>query len=301
MNTIQFMNYAVSYLSKQNNSDQKWYRFFTEDLQQDFKPLKYVRKMSTPAQISSFTESEKEHFYYLFSQFNCEALIVFEQCLMLASRTLKNSLQNESEKKALLHFVREEFLHTRAFKRYLGTESVYNYPQNSLVVHRCHRLKNIFAWILKKDPMAIIVPGLKSETYSLFYTKLLCRYPEIKESTFSKLNQLHSEDETAHVQFDYDFVESVYDRRSLVGKIKFFAATYLMIFFIQFIVLLGFQRIIKNIRPRITRLGGLFLLIKIFRWVLWNFQPYIQTKRNLKSLFKQRKHRLYKILSPGTL
>lgn len=295
------MNYAVSYLSKQNNSDQKWYQFFATDLHQDFEPLKYAPEMSTPAQISNFKSSEKEHFYFLFAQFNCEALIVFEQCLMLASRILKKSLKNENENKALMHFVREEFLHTKAFKKYLTKESVYNFPQNSLVVHRCHRLKNIFTWILKKEPMAIIIPGLKSETYSLFYSRLLGKHPDIKNSTFSKLNQLHSEDEVAHVQFDYNFVESVYDGRSFLGKLRFFSYTYLMIFFIQFIVLLGFQKIIKDVRPQAGFFGRLYLLAKIFRWVLWNFQPYIQTKRNLKSLFKQRNHRLYRILSPGTL
>ena len=167
------MDYAVSYLQKQKNYLNKWKQFFETDLGLDFKTLQYDRDFPSPVnELSEFSDSEKRHFYCCFSQFNCEALIVFEQCFMFASRILMRTLSENDEKRALHHFHKEEFIHTKAFRSYLRTEKTYLFPEKSLVVHRYHLLKNIFAWILKREPLAIIIPGAKSETYSLFYSKL---------------------------------------------------------------------------------------------------------------------------------
>lgn len=298
------MDYAASYLEKQNKFLGKWTQFFQADLCESFKPLEYTDKIPSPLEAmpeAHWNEEEKRHFFYLFAQFNCEALILFEQCLMYASRKLGTSLPNALEKEAILHFAREEFIHTKAFRHYLRREQVYQFPQRSLVVHRCHRLKNLFAWLLKQDPMAIVIPGAKSETYSLFYSKLFERQFGRDGNTFTKLNVLHSEDEVAHVQFDYQFADSVIAKRSLPQQFKFILFTFLTILVIQFIVILGFSQALKELRPHSSFWFRLKTMRRIFRWVLWNFPPYMQTRRSLQATYSQRKHFMYRFFRLGSL
>lgn len=250
---------------------------------------------------AQWSEQEMRHFFYLFSQFNCEALILFEQCFMYASKRLAVSLHDTVERRALLHFAKEEFAHTQAFRRYLRKESVLGFPQKSLLVHRQHRLKNIFTWILRQEPLAIMIPGAKSETYSLFYTKLFEKQFGKDGNTFTRLHTLHSEDEVHHVQFDYNFADSILAKRSLFGQLKFIFYTFLMMLFIQFIVISGFGHALKELRPHSSLWFRIKSMRRIFNWVLWSFNPYIQTRRSLKATYSQRKHFMYKFFLLGSL
>ncbi len=298
------MDYATSYLKKQENSFAKWTEFLQKDLQQDFRPLEYSDEIPSPLEDfpqDNWSEKEKTRFYYLFAQFNCEALIIFEQCFMYATRKLVRTLPNPLERTALRHFAREEFIHTKAFRAYLRKEIVFHFPQKALVIHGSPLLKNIFAWILRQEPLAIIIPGAKSETYSLFYSKLFEKLFGQEGNTFTHLNALHSEDEVSHVQFDYNFVDSVLQRRSLFEQIRFVFYTFLLIFFIQFIILSGFSRVVKQLRPRSSVWFRVRLMGRIFKWILWSFNPYLQTRRSLRATYSQRPHFMYKFFLLGSL
>lgn len=298
------MSYAAIYLKKQEHSLEKWDRFLNEDLRNSFVPLSFSEDFPSPVEdlgLKSWTPADKRQFYYLFAQFNCEALVIFEQCFMYSSRVLRKQLSNSDEKQALMHFAREEFFHTRAFRRYLAAEAIYNFPQKSLLIHRSHRLKNVFAWILRHEPMAIIIPGAKSETYSLFFTKLLEKFFGKQGNSLTHLNSLHSEDEVFHIQFDYNFADSTVEKRGFLGKLKFVFFTFLMILVIQFIVILGFFQALKMLRPQDSTWTRLCTMKAVFKWVLWSFQPYIQTRRNLQATYRQRKPLMYKLFRLGSL
>jgi hypothetical protein len=298
------MDYAANYLNRQRDSLGKWHHFIEENLHQNFQALTYEESL-TPffgsEDWDSWTPEQRQKLFYLFCQFNCETLMTFEQCFMFASSRQMQFIKSDIERDAYRHFVREEFLHTKAFRHYLRAETAFDFPRKSLFVHRCHRLKNIFAWILKKEPLAIIIPGAKSEAYSLFYAKLLERSFKSKQNSFTDLNTLHSKDEVFHVQFDYNFVESVLKDWSLLKQLRFIFYTFFIILNIQFIVVLGLMNMIKDVAPEMGFLKRVHTVARFFRWTLWHFGPYQQTRLNLKATYGQRKHFMYRLFRLGSL
>ncbi|WP_413289279.1 hypothetical protein [Bdellovibrio sp. HCB337] len=298
------MDYAASYLKRQEHSLDKWYVFMNENLRQNFQELTYEEGL-TPffgaEDWNDWTPDQRKKLFQRFCQFNAEALMAFEQCFMYASVQPATLIQDETERKAFFHFVREEFLHTKAFRCYLRAEKAFNFPQDSVFIHRCHRLKNNFAWILKREPFAIIIPGAKSEAYSLFYSKLLERVYKTKTNSFTELNTLHSKDEVFHVQFDYNFVDSLVKNWSLWRQWRFIFYSFLMILNIQFIVILGFMNILKEVAPEKGFFKRTYTMMRFFRWTLWHFVPYQQTRTNLQATYKQRKHFMYLLFRLGSL
>lgn len=291
------MDYAASYLQKQTDSLDKW-KSFIADLPKQFEPLEYREDFPQPKSLFAqwrWSQNEVELFFTLFSQFNCEALVVFEQSLIYAFRKTKPDFPSKIEALAFRHFVREEFYHTKAFRRYLHLEKKMQFPQSSLVLHSCHRLKNAFAWVLCREPLAIIIPGAKSETYSLFYSKLLDKVFATSPNSFRKLNSLHSLDEVHHVGFDYLYIDSIFSKTSLGSKVRFVFYTLINIFLIQFIVLLGMNNLLKKVRPTDSTLQRFKNMFMIFKWTLWNFPPYQQTRRSLRSTYSQKKMWIYKV------
>ena len=298
------MDYAAAYLKKQNNSAKKWYDFFREHLKNEFKTLEYVPTTFTPFTALpnlAWSESELQRLYYYFAQINSECLIIFEQCFMLSSRKMNHVDLVPHKKEAITLFAREEFLHTQAFRRYMKRESFYHWPQESLIVHSCHRLKNTLAWILKKEPYAIVIPGAKAETYTLFYSKYLQTIFGANENTYTYLNAIHSIDEITHVQFDYPFVEEEAQRRGFLGQMKLVFYTLLVIACVQFIFILGFNNVLKKIRPGLSFFQKLAIIRNAFQLMLRNFEPYIQTRRSLRATYSQRPHFMYKFFRIAAL
>lgn len=291
------MDYAQSYLSKQNNSLAKWHHFFEHHLGEGFSALPFADLNF--AHLKHWTPDQHKAFFYYFAQFNCEALILFEQCLMMTGRLYSKDMPVPTEKQSLEYFAKEEFYHTRAFRRYLAKESVYGFPQESILVHREHRLKTYFAWVLKREPLAIIIPGAKSETYSLYFSKYLGQIFKSSENTFAVLNRMHAEDEASHIQYDYALINSMTDTMSWWRKFRFVLYTFLMILGVQFIVLFGFWTILKKVEPDTGVLRKARALFVVFRWILWDFPPYSQTRKTLKLAYRKQDRFMYRLFAIG--
>ena len=85
------MDYAASYLKRQENSLEKWHLFIENNLHSNFHELTYEETL-TPffgsEDWEAWTPDQRRKLFYLFCQFNCEALMTFEQCFMQYERIL---------------------------------------------------------------------------------------------------------------------------------------------------------------------------------------------------------------------
>lgn len=219
--------------------------------------------------------------------------MVFEQCILFSQRALKKKTDfNNRDEQAFRLFVREEFYHTKAFRHYLQQEPTMNFPKQSLILLSGHRLKNIFAWILRHEPLAIILPGAKSESFSLHFTHFLESQFDEKKMSLLDLHKYHSIDEAYHVNLDFHLINETLKSRGLMGRIHFIFFNLLMMFFIQFIVIIGYFNIAKSMsHVKSLGLDGLWgrsmFVLRFFVWTLWHFPPYKKTKRNLKKVYSQ--------------
>lgn len=288
------MSHASRYLKIQTDSIDKW-RQFNAQLEQgsffksDSLALAEFTKEMAASKFLNLNPEQQKKLAICFLKFGCEALMVFEQCFMYAHRVIRKKNWDPEQKKAFDLFVKEEFYHTKAFRKYLISEALFDFPKQSTILRKSRWLKNTFAWILKREPFAIILPGAKSEVFSLYMTQYMEKFFPAKNFTYSELHRIHSLDEAYHVAIDYELVQKYFENKTFLRKAKFIFFNYVLIFFIQFIVICGFNNAAEQIFHRPSKLFKARFIFQLFRWTLWNFQPYSKTKVHLKNVYKNQK------------
>ncbi len=200
-------DFCEKYLAINQDSKERWNHFFEEQSANRFGSLPLhleLIPLHDQKIFSKFSDVEKNSLFWGFIQINAEALVLLEQ-LLVAGMRHGGKFKNLSTKSASEKFAGEELLHSRVFRRFLRTGQHFFWPQGSLILHGFSIRKKIMLYLAKHHTAAILLPGAKSETYSLCYSKFLKKvYCDASKLDWVEINRLHALDEASHVPFDYE-------------------------------------------------------------------------------------------------
>ncbi len=269
------MDFAVTYLMHQKNALQKWREaavIASSDLR-EFERPDDLTPFSGTHFYQQLSETEKTKLYDGFLQMTAEAFIVFEQMLLKSNQVIQKKYKRDLRTQAMKAFALEEFYHLRAYRQFLNESRTGFWPE-SLISRQSHGLKFIYAWLLEMEPLCILIPGAKSEVFSLQYTKYLRKCFGTQSTSWSELNIKHAMDEVHHVGFDFNFFNSYVSSMSLVFKIRVWLFTFIMIVAIQFIVLISGVRLMRLSFGDRSIVSRYALTFRFFQWAVNRFEPY---------------------------
>lgn len=291
------MNYSERYLQSQTDSIAKWPDFLNKHSKSTFKGIECPDSFLKQFMAMGFTRPESERIFIGMMQFFCEALVIFEEGLMFSQRLLKSSPSwVELSQKTYHLFCKEEFYHSKAFRHYLNLDQGMTYPSQSLVLRKARWLKNAMAWTIRKEPLSIILPGLKSETFSLYLHNYLKELFASQDNTLMELHRLHYQDEAFHVSVIHELVQTYFLQKGFFRKLKFVFFNFIMIFLVQFIVIISYKNLSRQVFPKGGAMKRFIFIAKMFSWTLWQFPPYQQTKKNLKRYYKSKKDFYFRLI-----
>ena len=281
------MEFATTYLLKQGDALAKWktHPAPLPGLAEFQRPDALIPYVGT-RYFEHLTEKKKQILFDGFIQMTAEAFIIFEQMLLTANRRIQSTYPQDARTQALKAFALEEFYHLKAFRYFLNSTRTGFWPK-PLVSRNSKKLKNFYAWLIHFEPLCILLPGAKTEIFSLQYTKLLLRAYGKEKSSWTELNLKHSIDEVHHVGFDLEFFNSIIRDRGSVGRLKAWGLTVAMIVAIQFIVLICGIRMISRSFPELAGFKKLKMILIFFYWAVNVFEPYRAGKQQMGTLIRK--------------
>jgi hypothetical protein len=289
------VKFAKKFTSRSEDTLAKW---------KALKPEFYQKRVAVAPPLVPFygtkiyatlSQQERTDLGELFLRFNAEALIIFEQFLLCASRSLIATAQDPKLARAIELFRREELAHITGFRRFLQGHFPGEYRNQDLVMGLSRGLKNAMAWVTLWEPLSFVIPGSKSETYSIYFARYLVKHAVDLTDPWIIINQMHLLDEVHHVAFDFDFFDNRLMPASFLKRAKVVVATLMMIVLVQLILAVGGWNLIQRGLRRRTRWQRFVLFGHFIHWVLRTFPPYPSTRAQLAGTFRRREFRLFRL------
>lgn len=280
------ISYDKQYLNVNSEAPDRWHEFRQSRL--NFRTfLKPVGEF-TPVLRRACSDIEKERLFYLFTVLNAEAQIVLEQFFIFALREFRRTSVNSDVSRAAKKLMREEMLHSRAYRQFLRGFSILNWPRENLVCYRQKRLKKTMAWFLKISPVSMILTAAKFETYSLYFSHYLNKV-YVDKNEWTELNRLHVVDEVHHVNFDYAFYDAQVKAMGVTAKLS--AAIFGALFFLGMQVLLfrSCLRAVTYVFPAENFYRRIRYALEFAYWGVRVFPPYEKTRERVRENFQQKR------------
>jgi hypothetical protein len=232
------------------------------------------------------SEAEKRRLYLYFIQWVAEFLIVLEGLLAIAFRKLPGNAK-------AARILGEEFLHGRAFRRFLRNEKVLGYPARRVFLKRQPLAQRVLTAIFRRFPLAMAIPGAKIEAFSISYSKLLKNaMGDPQACTWSKLNWLHLMDEALHVPHEFELYNEEFDRHGWSGRLGTVAGTWIFFAFLQWMLIRGcFRMAWTSLEPSSGFWRRLSLSWKTLLWASYVFPPSRYMRTSTQSHYRERKPR----------
>lgn len=242
------------------------------------------------------SSEESERLHWMFVQFNAEAQIVLEQLFIYALRRHLPFERDPTWKKACRKLMVEEFLHARAYRKFLKSEAKVLWPKWSMTLRGHRSVKWFLCHLLRLDPVCMILPAAKFETYSLFYSNYLVEKYPVK-NRWTEINRMHKQDEVHHVSFDYAWYDKMVRERPWYRQAITAIRSGLFFLGMQVLLVKSCFSIMKEVYPGHSLLSRLRLGLRFAHWGVRRFRPYVETRKNLKEAFLRHKFIHYRILS----
>lgn len=285
-----FLGNAETWQKKWNDFEAKPIKFGRENYVSELTPFYGL------PQFEKFSDTEKEKLFFEYVKLVGEAQILLEQILIYGffhyrkKRQVYDDEVNESMDKLSL----EELYHSQAFRDFLAGVPELEwkekriYPKGSL-------LRKAFAFLIKRAPLGMTLPGAKIEAFSLAYYKLLRKhYPHELDNSWIELSYYHHQDEAFHVPLEFDIYNSTIMRS---GAIKTLIGTLLFISLLQWALLSASWRLIKHSFPNKSTFERIVLVRYFVKWAIRHMPAFEETRAHTKKLFKKKKPLFSNILS----
>lgn len=237
--------------------------------------------------FNELSEQEKQKLYVAFTQFNAEVVIMLELILYDGFKKFQTSGCDESVVNAVKKIRLEEKLHTKGFMSFLKKETP-AFPKTSFILRNNKWLKHIFLHLVRWNPVSLALSAAKVEAFSVYYGK--CLRSSYKENNlWVEVNYLHLLDESHHVGFEFDLFCYMTEKSNKLEKLKIIVGNFLFILMLQITFLVGCHRMIKFSLPHTNPFNRLQKVFQLGRWILYEFEPYSQTRDLIKTQFVTRK------------
>jgi predicted metal-dependent hydrolase len=246
---------------------------------------------------NKFSAHESDKLYWHFTRLNAEAQVLLEQFFIVALRAFCESTKDLDLRRAARKLMREELVHSRAYKTFLFREKEFGWPSKHILLRRPLFTKKWMSALIRHQPLALILTAAKFETYSLFYSRYLSELYGRSANSWVELNRLHVVDEVHHVTFDYEFYADQ------VGAMPFWkralVAVQSSLFFLgmQIVLFRACTALIQDTFPQIGIRERVRRALMFAKWGVRDFRPYQETRALLKENFKKRGFVHSKLLS----
>ena len=202
---------------------------------------------------------------------------------MCALRLLREQSAGKELEPLLSEVLLEELHHSRSFHDYLNSQHAAEWPLHSLFVRKSHTIKNLMAGIAKSFPEGIALPTAKLELFTFCYSEFVMHKCELPRTDYWRmLHTLHWQDEVKHVDFDLDMFQKSMFKKSLTFKVKNIFGSLLFILLLQVMSGQLCYRLLASALPERTFAARFVLMLKMFKWINLDFEPYAAARLRLK-------------------
>jgi hypothetical protein len=257
-----------TYLQNQSGYKKKWQEYLVEAPNLDLSHrVDALTPFSSTPDFSDLSEKNKDDLFINNVRLLAEALIVFEQILLLGFVVNRHKPENEKENFSgpFRQFSFEELYHLMAFRNFLSKHEVFSRFPKPLLTD-CHWIKNAFTLIVRNFPGALYIcsPRLESQALS-YYNEIKRAYAGHPDNSLLKLHRLHYQDEVFHIPLNYHFHNELIAKN---GVVKTFLGSMLFIMLMQVMMLRATFETISQSFPEKSLFGKWKWTFKFIRWYL---------------------------------
>ncbi len=286
-----------SYLHHQENFREKWnsYQLSREIFDRSF----YVPEITPLFGTQEFNQLSVDKRHKLFFEYIklvSEAIVLFEQTLVYGVWSLKKEAKtlNTEAQSSLRQFAIEELYHSRGFKHFLDANPEFMWKEKKIYADS-RRLKNIIAFIIKKAPASVFLPGAKLEAFTLSYYRMIKKYyPESKQNSWVTLNHIHQIDEAFHLPLEFDLHDSLIEKS---GALKTLIGTIFFVIIMQVALVQGSYKVINNVFPEYNFFKKVRWMMRMARWAVRTTPAYQEARYVTKQQFEKKKPKWGRFLS----
>ena len=240
--------------------------------------------------FATLSERSKRELFKGYLIMNAEAFLWLEQLLLLSFRRYLRASLEPSTQIELKKLLREEFYHTKAFRDFLRTEKELEWKNNSYMIFNRKHFRNTLAWLFKKFPLALSLPGAKLESYSIYYAQELKEiYGSWEANSLTALHKFHVEDELTHVPFQFDFYNEIFYKGIGGTRAGIFFATSFFFLIMQYAQMSSGHLMMRRAFPDKSGFYRFGKVLQFWLWVVFHTAPYKKSRRRTSELFRTKK------------
>jgi hypothetical protein len=286
-----------SYLHHQENFRDKWRFFQASELK--FSKEHFVPELTPLFGTEEFNKlslDKRQKLFFEYTKLVAEALILFEQILVYGVWHLKSETKylDQEALSSLNQFAKEELYHSQGFRHFLHSREVFDW-QNKKIYAASGKLKNTIAFIIKKAPACIFLPGAKLEAFTLSYYRMIKKYyPDNNENSWIHLNYIHQIDEAFHLPLEFDLHDSIVDK---AGPLKTMIGAICFVLIMQVALVQGSYKVISNVFPEYSFIKRVQWMMKMAKWAVRTTPAYKEARKITKQQFENKKPKWGKVLA----
>lgn len=248
------------------------------------------------SEYEMLTPKQRHRLFFEYLKLVGEALVLFEQILVYGVRALEKDFKNISPEASasLKQFAFEELYHSQAFRHFLHSNVVFNWDQKKIYADS-RKLKNAIAWIVKKTPACVFLPGAKLEAFTLSYYRMIKKYyPDNRQNSWVHLNHIHQVDEAFHLPLEFDLHDSIFEK---AGPVRTFLGTIAFVLIMQVALIIGSYKVIHYAMPEYSTVKKIRWMMKMAKWAVRTTPAYQEARQMTKTQFERKKPKWGKIFS----
>lgn len=276
-----------NFLKNREHWKEKWiglkkshiYNFSEKDFKDELTPF-YDMPL-----YDSLSQERREKLFFEYIKLIAEAQILLEQILIFGFYHFRNKVKSHERnvQDSIQKLSLEELYHSQAYRDFLSNIPQFNWPEQK--VFPKHRpVRKFMAWLIRKAPLGMTLPGAKIEAFSLAYNKMLRNiYGSSSVNSWTVLNQYHQQDEAYHVPLEFDLYNATIQT---AGPIKTLLSTLIFVSFLQYKLICGSWVVIARCfedKNKIKRVRLTFLLAK---WAIRHMPAYKETRIIARKFFR---------------
>ncbi|MBY0517833.1 MAG: diiron oxygenase [Bacteriovoracaceae bacterium] len=239
----------------------------------------------------SLSDEQKRELAWGFVQLNAEVIIHLEQGLLLSSKVLeKRGLKLDQGMK---EFISDEILHIDEFRKFLSEESKGCWPETSFFLHQKSWSRKFCAWLYRWEPLAVFLPGAKSEIYAVQYHVALSKNSKI-ENRWASLVKHHAIDEASHIAKDFELLRDEIQKMTLIQRVRLHVATLMCVLMTQVCLISPAWKLMSRVFYKENTFKKFYLFSKFISWVLWIHPAFPATRKVFSKLIHKESDSYFK-------
>jgi hypothetical protein len=290
-------NIYSSYLHHQENFRDKWRVFQASPMV--FDRSHYIPEL-TPLygtkDFDSLSIEQRHKLFFEYTKLVAEALVLFEQILVYGVWHLNKDTHylDREARSSLLQFAAEELYHSQGFRHFLHSNAIFEWDKKKIYADS-GKLKNAIAFIIKRAPASVFLPGAKLEAFTLSYYRMIKKYyPSNTENSWIHLNYIHQIDEAFHLPLEFDLHDSIIEK---AGPIKNMAGAIFFVIVMQIALVQGSFKVINYAFPETNFFKKIRWMMKMARWAVRTTPAYTEARQITRQQFEKKKPKWGKILA----